>query len=213
LRSPGGEAEAVLRQARAALFPEITRRPAAQPHGVSSLTAPPPVGGFPVRADTRLFASTNFESICGGRLDRASEAARRACRQPLRQRRRDPVAGQPDAQTYFGLRSLDAQLAVLRKIRTRAIGRAGARPARRGARFELDLYQAQRRCPMRWCRDATTSDARALLEHQLGQLVGELDSKAGGGDLFALPVRRSPPVGLPSMLLERVRTSAPRSRR
>src|SRR5439155_9810755 len=69
------EAEAVLRQARAALFPEITGGLQRSRTRVSSLTAPPPVGGL-VRPDTRLFASTNFEVDLWGRLARASEAAR-----------------------------------------------------------------------------------------------------------------------------------------
>src|SRR5207302_2987755 len=69
------EAEAVLRQARAALFPEITGGLQRSRTRASSLTAPPPVGGL-VRPDTRLFASTNFELDFWGRLGRASEAAR-----------------------------------------------------------------------------------------------------------------------------------------
>ena len=200
------EAEAVLRQARTALFPEITGGLQRSRTRVSSLTVPPPVTGFPVRPDTRLFASTNFEIDFWGRLGRASEAARAGL---LGSRfARDVVIlslGSLTAQTYFGLRSLDAQLAVLQEtIRTRrdsvelARARVGA-----GLASELDLYQAQAALSDARVQRRDTERARALLEHQLGQLTGKLDLKLAAGDLFALPVPPTPPAGLPSMLLER----------
>src|SRR5207247_2195894 len=166
------EAEAVLRQARAALFPEITGGLQRSRTRVSSLTAPPPVGGL-VRPDTRLFASTNFEVDFWGRLDRASEAARASL---LGSRfARDVVTlslGSLTAQTYFGLRSLDAQLAVLQEtIRTRRDSVELAR-ARLGAGLasELDLYQAQAALSDARVQRRDTERARALLEHQLGRL-------------------------------------------
>jgi len=200
------EAEAVLRQARAALFPEITGGLQRSRTRVSSLTAPPPVGGFPVRPDTRLFASTNFEVDFWGRLGRASEAARASL---LGSRfARDVVTlslGSLTAQTYFGLRSLDAQLAVLQEtIRTRrdSVELARARVAG-GLASELDLYQAQAALSDALVQRRDTERARALLEHQLGQLTGKLDLRLAAGDLFTLPVPPTPPAGLPSMLLER----------
>jgi len=200
------EAEAVLRQARAALFPEITGGLQRSRTRVSSLTAPPPVGGFPVRPDTRLFASTNFEVDFWGRLGRAGEAARASL---LGSRfARDVVTlslGSLTAQTYFGLRSLDAQLAVLQEtIRTRrdSVELARARVAG-GLASELDLYQAQAALSDALVQRRDTERARALLEHQLGQLTGKLDLRLAAGDLFTLPVPPTPPAGLPSMLLER----------
>ena len=173
---------------------------------MSSLTAPPPVTGFPVRSDTRLFASTNFEIDFWGRLGRASEAARASL---LGSRfARDVVTlslGSLTAQTYFGLRSLDAQLAVLQEtIRTRrdsvelARARVGA-----GLASELDLYQAQAALSDALVQRRDTERSRALLEHQLGLLTGKPDLKLPAGDLFTLPVPPTPPAGLPSMLLER----------
>jgi multidrug efflux system outer membrane protein len=200
------EAEAVLRQARAALLPEITGGLQRSRTRVSSLTSPPPVSGFPVRPDTRLFASTNFEVDFWGRLSRGSEAARASL---LGSRfARDVVTlslGSLTAQTYFGLRSLDAQLAVLQEtIRTRrdSVELARARVAG-GLASELDLYQAQAALSDALVQRRDTERARALLEHQLGQLIGKLDLKLAAGDLFALPVPPTPPAGLPSMLLER----------
>src|SRR5207302_1627925 len=171
------EAEAVLRQVRAALFPEITGGLQRSRTRVSSLTAPPPLGGFPlVRPNTRLFASTNFEVDFWGRLGRAGEAARASL---LGSRfARDVVTlslGSLTAQTYFGLRSLDAQLAVLQEtIRTRrdSLELARARVGG-GLASELDLHQAQ----------AALSDV-LMLE----QLTGKPDLRLAAGDLFTLPV-------------------------
>jgi len=201
------EAEAVLRQVRAALFPEITGGLQRSSVRVSSLTSPPPLGGSPlVRPDTRLFASTNFEVDFWGRLGRAGEAARASL---LGSRfARDVVAlslGSLCAQTYFGLRSLDAQLAVLQEtIRTRrdSVELARARVGG-GLASELDLYQAQAALSDALVQRRDTERSRALLEHQLGQLTGKPDLRLAAGDLFALPVPPTPPVGLPSMLLER----------
>src|SRR2546425_12632212 len=168
--------------------------------------SPPPVGGFPVRPDTRLFASTNFEIDFWGRLGRTSEAARAGL---LGSRfARDVVIlslGSLTAQTYFGLRSLDAQLAVLQEtIRPRPDSAELAR-ARVGAGLasELDLYQAQSALSDALVQRRDTERVRALLEHQLGQLTGKPDLKLAAGDLFTLPVPPTPPAGLPSMLLER----------
>src|SRR5206468_2495809 len=184
------EAEAVLRQARTALFPEITGGLQRSRTRVSSLTAPPPVTGFPVRPDTRLFASTNFEIDFWGRLGRASEAARAGL---LGSRfARDVVIlslGSLTAQTYFGLRSLDAQLAVLQEtIRTRrdSVELARAR-LDAGLASELDLYQAQAALSDALVQRRDTERVRALLEHQLGQLTGKPDLKLTAGDLFTLP--------------------------
>ncbi|HXM82749.1 MAG TPA: efflux transporter outer membrane subunit [Burkholderiales bacterium] len=201
------EAEALLRQARAALFPEITGGLQRSRTRVSALTAPPPIGGFPlVRPDTRLFASTNFELDFWGRLGRAGEAARAGL---LGSRYAKEVVtltlGSLTAQTYFGLRSLDAQLAVLEQtIRTRreSVELARAR-LDAGLASELDLYQAQAALSDALVQRRDTERSRALLEHELGQLTGRPDLKLAAGDLFTLPVPPTPPVGLPSTLLER----------
>src|SRR5207245_953575 len=119
-----------------------------------------------------------------GRLDRASEAARASL---LGSRFASDVVtlslGSLTAQTYFGLRSLDAQLAVLQEtIRTRRDSVELAR-ARLGAGLasELDLYQAQAALSDALVQRRDTERARALLEHQLGQLVGKLDLKLAAG--------------------------------
>src|SRR5438445_12600812 len=196
------EAEAVLRQARAALFPEITGGLQRSRTRVSSLTAPPPVTGFPIRPDTRLFASTNFEIDFWGRLGRASEAARAGL---LGSRfARDVVIlslGSLTAQTYFGLRSLDAQLAVLQEtIRTRrdSVELARAR-LDAGLASELDLYQAQAALSDALVQRRDTERVRALLEHQLGELTGKPDLNLTAVDLLPLQVTPAPPAALPPL--------------
>ena len=66
------EAEAVMRQARAALFPEVTGQFTRTRSRVGTLTAPAPVATAPLeRNDARLVASTSFELDFWGRFGRA----------------------------------------------------------------------------------------------------------------------------------------------
>lgn len=200
------EAEAVLRQARAALFPEVSGGFTRTRSRVSSLTTPPPVAGTVIRPDTRLFASTNFELDFWGRLERTGAAARASL---LGSRfSRDVVMltlSSVTAQTYFALRSLDAQLAVLAEtIRTRrdSVDLARVR-LDAGLASELDLNQAQGALSDALVQRRDAGRQRALFERQLGQLTGRLDLKLVSADLFALPVPPTPPAGLPSALLDR----------
>ena len=71
------EAEAVMRQAHAALFPEVTGSFTRTRSRVGTLTSPPPVAVAPLeRDDARLVASTSYEIDFWGRYRRADEAAR-----------------------------------------------------------------------------------------------------------------------------------------
>jgi multidrug efflux system outer membrane protein len=154
----------------------------------------------------RLALSTSFELDFWGKLRRASDAARA---QVLSSRyARDvmalTVAG-TTTQSYFTLRSLDAQIAVTREIlksREESLAviknRAGG-----GLASELEVNQAQvaRADAALQLRDLQRQ--RSLMEHQLGVLTGKLDLKVAAGDVMALPVPSMPPVNLPSTLLER----------
>ena len=109
------EAEAVMRQARAAVFPEVNLSFTRTRSRVGTLTAPPPVATVPLeRNDARLVASTSFEIDFWGRVRRAGEAAdanllgTRLTREVV-----TLTLGGLTAQTYFGLRSLDAQIVAL----------------------------------------------------------------------------------------------------
>ena len=201
------EAEAVMRQARAALFPEITGSFTRTRSRVGTLTAPPPAATAPLeRNDARLVASTQFEIDFWGRFGRADEAARAALLGS--QLAREVVGltiGGLTAQTYFGLRSLDAQIVALDntiRLRRESLDIARAR-ASAGLTSELDVHQAQGALSDALVQRREAGRQRALLERQLAQLSGKLDLKVAGGDLFALPVPPTPPAGLPSSLLER----------
>ena len=201
------EAEAVMRQARAALFPEVSGSFSRTRSRVGSLTSPAPVAGQPLeRNDARLVASTSFEIDFWGRFGRADEAARASL---LGSRIAREVVGLTiggvTAQTYFGLRSLDAQIAVLDntiRVRRESLDIARARAAG-GLAPDLDVHQAQGALSDALVQRREARRQRALLERQLAQLAGRLDLKLAGGDLFALPVPPTPPAGLPSSLLER----------
>jgi multidrug efflux system outer membrane protein len=109
------------------------------------------------------------------------------------------------AQTYFALRSLDAQLAVLAEtIRARrdSVELARAR-VDAGLASELDLHQAQGALSDALVQRRDAERQRALFERQLGQLTGRPALKLAPADLFTLPVPPTPPTGLPSALLDR----------
>jgi outer membrane protein, multidrug efflux system len=201
------EAEAVMRQARSAIFPDVNLSFSRTRSRIGTLTQPPPVSTAPLeRNDARLVASTSFEIDFWGRVRRAGEAAdanllgTRLTREVV-----TLTLGGLTAQTYFGLRSLDAQIGVLDntiKLRRDSLEIARARAAS-GLASELDVYQAQGALADSLVQRRDAGRQRALLERQLAQLSGRLDMKVSSGDLFALPVPPTPPAGLPSSLLER----------
>jgi len=201
------EAEAVMAQANSTLFPEIDLGASSSRSHSSTLNATPLFSGVPRTYNSnRLALSTSFELDFWGKLRRASQAARA---QVLSSRyARDVVAltvAGATAQSYFTLRSLDAQIAVTEKIlksREEALTVIKDR-AKGGLASELDVNQAQvaRADAAVQLRDLKRQ--RALIEHQLGVLTGKLDLKIAAGDLMGLPMPSLPPVGLPSTLLER----------
>lgn len=201
------EAEAVLAEAGATLFPEIDLGASSSRSRISTLNAQPLFSGQPViSTSNRLALSTSFELDFWGKLRRASQAARA---QVLSSRyARDVTAlslAGTTAQSYFTLRALDAQIAVTQEIlqsREESLAVIKDRAAG-GLASELDVNQAQvaRADAALQLRDLQRQ--RALMEHQLGLLTGKLDLKIAAGDVMALPMPSLPPVGLPSTLLER----------
>jgi multidrug efflux system outer membrane protein len=201
------EADANLRAVNSALFPQINLLGDSTRTAYSNRVAlPAPAGTASVRNDLQLTLSSSFEIDFWGKLRRATEAARA---QALSTRYAREVVtlsiAALTAQTYFSLRSLDAQIASTRAtLRTRedtlTIVR---RRAEAGLSSDLELRQAE----------GARSDAafqlndflrqRALGEHLLATLTGKLDLAIPPGDLDELPVPALPPAGLPSALLER----------
>ena len=204
------EAEGVLREARAAFFPDVTAGYSASRSRVSASAVPPPQPGTIMRPSHQLLASTNFELDFWGRFARGSEAARANLLGS--QLGQDVVAltlAGGIAQAYFALRSLDAQIAVLEnsiRVRRDSLDIAKAR-LDAGLASELDVYQAQGALSDALVQKRDAERSRALIEHQLAQLTGRLDLKLPSnklaGDLFALPLVPVPPAGLPSALLDR----------
>lgn len=201
------EAEGALREARAAIFPDVTGSYSYTRSRVSTVASPPVPPGFPVlRPNHTLAVSTNYEVDFWGRYARGTEAARANLlgADYARDVVQLSLAG-AIAQTYFALRSLDSQLAVLdATIRNRrdsldiANARLGA-----GLASELDVEQARGALADALVQRRDAERTRSLTEHQLGVLTGKLDLKLPPGELFRLPVAPLPPAGLPSALLER----------
>ncbi len=108
-------------------------------------------------------------------------------------------------QTYFSLRSLDAQIASTRatlatREDTLSIVR---RRAEAGLASDLDVRQAEvARFDAALQLDELTRQ-REIAEHLLATLTGKLDLTLVPGDITQLPRPAAPPAGLPSTLLER----------
>jgi outer membrane protein, multidrug efflux system len=198
------QADATVRQVDAALFPEFDLG------GAASRTRSNPAlitaGSAPISNDFRLALSTSFELDFWGRLRRAAEAARA---QALGTRyAKDVVAltlAGDTAQTYFSLRSLDAQIIATREtLRSREASAAlVVRRARGGVASDLDVAQAE------GLRAQAAAQLKALVrlgttaEHLLGTLTGNLDLRIDEAGLDHIPLPPQPPPGLPSTLIER----------
>ncbi len=112
------------------------------------------------------------------------------------------------AQLYFGLRSLDAQLAVNEaQMRSRAESlRLVERRAAGGVASALDAALARTALAATRAQRPDLQRQRSLLEHQLAQLTGRPGVAV---DAAATPIAQSltlpatPPPGLPAQLLER----------
>lgn len=198
------EFDADLREANAALFPEIDLGGSAARTRSSGAVASPQ--SLRVSNDLRLALSTSFEIDFWGRLRRLLESARA---QVLATHYAKDVVTLSLAgltsQTYFLLRSLDAQIAATREALATREEYLGVvrRRVDAGLASGLDLAQA---AGARSDASAQLTDLvrqRSLAEHLLGTLTGRLDLKLPPGDLAQLPVPPLPPTGLPSTLLER----------
>ncbi len=201
------EAEAVLDESGASLFPQVELGASSARSRSSTLNAQRlPAGTPPISNSHRLALSASFEVDFWGKLQRATEAARA---QVWGTRyARDVIAltlAGTTTQAYFALRALDAQIAVTQQTLTSRDDTLAVmkKRAEGGLASELELNQSQGARADAALQLRELQRQRALVEHQLGTLTGHLDLKIAAGDLADLSIPPTPPVGLPSTLLER----------
>ena len=149
--------------------------------------------------DVRVALSTSFEIDFWGRLRACVESARaQALAHALREGRRDALARRADDAGVF--------LAALARRADHGDAR-NAGDARRllaivqrrsaaGLASDLDVNQALGARADASAQLKELLRQRALVEHLLGTLTGDLDLKMAPGDLAQLPVPPMPPAGL-----------------
>lgn len=196
-------ADALLREAGAALLPELGTEASAGRSRTSAAASP--LGSASTHSSFRAVVLTSFELDFWGRLRRAREAA---LAQALGSRyARDTVAlslAGAVAQAYIALRALDAQVAVSQQSlenrdRTRRLIRNRYQG---GIASPLEVQQAEGAYASAAAQLLELQRQLQLLENQLGVLTGQLDLRIPSGSLQSLPLPPVPPPGLPSALLE-----------
>ncbi len=200
-------AMAVLDETGASFLPQVNLEGSSSRSRSSTLNAQPLQPGVPIISSAnRLVLSTSFELDFWGKLQRASEAARA---QLLGSRyAHDVVAltlASTTTQSYFTLRSLDAQLAITAQTlaaRDEALSVIKNR-AKGGLASELDVNQAQVARSDASLQLRELQRQRTLVEHQLGLISGKPGLKLTATPQTILPTAIQPPVGLPSTLVER----------
>ena len=201
------EAEAFMREVNSAsLLPEIEGNAAAGRAKSSTRTGTLPPSAAAIRNNFELAARTSFEIDFWGRLRRTREAAR--AQYMATRYSRDVVAhtlAAGLAQTYFTVRSLDAQIIVSEET----LAAAGEslditrKRAQAGVVSDLDVYQSDANRAQVAAQLKDLQRSRAAAVHQLGVLTGMLDLSVPAGDVRQIPSPPLPPAGLPSTLLER----------
>ena len=197
------QADALARQAGAALLPQLDLGASAARARVGPLTLPP--AGATGNA-FQLGLSATYEIDLWGKLRRSHEAARAQMLASVYAR--DTVeltVAALTTQAWIGLRALDEQIALTRAtLGTREEGlRLLNLRMDNGTSSQLDVEQAE---GLRAASAVLLQELvrqRALVQTQLGMLVGQLDLAVAEAPLGALPVPPRPPAGLPSALLER----------
>jgi multidrug efflux system outer membrane protein len=201
------EAEAFMREVSAAsLLPQVEGEASASRARSSRRTGNVPLLTRSTSNDFQLGVNTNFELDFWGRLRRGREAAR--AQYMATRYAGDVVAltlAAGIAQTYFNLRSLDAQIIVSIETLTAAeesldIARSRAKA---GVVSDLDVFQADSNRAQLASQLTELRRQRQATLHQLGVLTGMLDLDLPQGDVRTLPSPPLPPAGLPSTLLER----------
>lgn len=198
------EADAVMREVGAALFPQVDLNAAATRTRVTEAAANPIFSGNP-RNDYIGQLGTSFEIDFWGKFRRAKESARA---QALSTRyAKDTVAlslAGLVASNYLVLRSLESQIVVTQdNLKSRDDSLAlTKRRLDGGVASALDVHQAEVASANLSAQLAELTRMRAVTLHQLAVLTGTLDLNVATADIKALPIPPTPPAGLPSSLLE-----------
>ncbi|MCB5184176.1 efflux transporter outer membrane subunit [Methylobacillus gramineus] len=199
------EADAAMREAGAALFPQVDLTGNGLRQKVTETGAFPIFSGVPVIRETyNLQLGTSFELDFWGRLRRARESARAQALGTYFAK--DTVSLSLSglvASNYLLLRSLEAQIAISRdSLHSR--GESLALTKRRldgGVASILDVHQAEVANSNLVAQIADLVRQREIVQHQLAVLTGDLELKVPEGDIHQLPLPPVPPSGLPSALL------------
>ncbi len=200
------EADGYMREVGAALFPQVNADSSASRYKVTELGATPLFNGMsPTTSNYNVKLSTTFELDFWGKLRRAQESAKaqalasRFAKDTVDLSLKSLVTGD-----YLLLRSLEAQF-ELSKASMKSREESLALTQRRlegGVSSALDVHQAEVAYNNLKAQLADLTRQRAIIEHQLAVLAGDLDLKIAAGDIQSLPIPPVPPVGLPSTLLE-----------
>lgn len=200
------EADAAMREAGAALFPQIDLSGNGVRQKVTETGAFPLPSHVPaIRENYNLQLGTNFELDFWGRLRRAREAARAQALGTYFAK--DTVSLSLSglvASNYLLLRSLEAQIAVSRdslKSREESLALTKRR-LEGGIASILDVHQADVANSNLVAQIADLVRQREIVQHQLAVLTGDLELKVPEGDIHQLPAPPIPPANLPSSLLE-----------
>ena len=198
------EADAVLREVGASLFPQVDLNSAASRTRATRTGAIPTYGNNP-RSNFNAQLHTSFELDFWGKLSRAKESARA---QAMSTRyAKDTVAlslAGLVASNYLLLRSLDSQLLVTQaNLKSREDSLAlTQRRLEGGVASALDVQQAEVALENLSAQLSDLNRLRALSLNQLNVLTGDMELKVTSADIKSLPIPPTPPAGLPSVLLE-----------
>lgn len=198
------EADAVMREVGAALFPQVDLDAAGTRSRVTEAGAFPAFGENP-RNNYRVQLGTSFEIDFWGKLRSAKESARA---QALSTRyAKDTVAlslSSLVASNYLVLRSLESQIAIAQdnlKSRDESLALTKRR-LDGGVASALDVHQAEVASANLSAQLSELTRLRALSMHQLAVLTGVLDLNVTVADIKTLPIPPTPPAGIPSSLME-----------
>ncbi len=200
------EADGYMREVGAALFPQVNLDSTGSRYRVTELGAVPMFNGMsPTRSNFNVRLGTTFELDFWGKLRRAQESAKaqalatRFAKDTVDLSLKSLVSGD-----YLLLRSLEAQIELSKgSMKSREDSLAlTKRRQEGGVSSALDVHQAEVAYNNLKAQLADLTRQRAMIEHQLAVLTGDLDLRIAAGDINSLPIPPVPPVGLPSTLLE-----------